>query len=139
MLAPKAVGKQLSLTVQPCPSFRMRIDRRRLREMVLNLLDNAVKFTQSGGHVAVTVEDGGEFVGRTVRDDGSGIPTELMGRIFNPFTQAERSLVRQHEGVGLGLPIVRRFAELHGGGVELDSASGRGTAVTILLPKDRLL
>lgn len=139
MLAPKAVGKQLSLTVQPCPSFRMRIDRRRLREMVLNLLDNAVKFTQSGGHVAVTVEDRGEFVGLTVRDDGPGIPTELMGRIFNPFTQAERSLVRQHEGVGLGLPIVRRFAELHGGGVELDSASGRGTAVTILLPKDRLL
>lgn len=61
------------------------------------------------------------------------------GRIFNPFTQAERSLVRQHEGVGLGLPIVRRFAELHGGGVEIDSAPERGTAVTILLPKERLL
>jgi signal transduction histidine kinase len=106
---------------------------------VLNLLDNAVKFTPTGGHVAVAVEDRGNFVGLTVRDNGPGIPAELMGRIFNPFTQAERSLVRQHEGVGLGLPIVRRFAELHGGGVEIDSAPGRGTAVTILLPKERLL
>lgn len=139
MLAPKAAGKRLTLAVHPCPAFRMRIDRRRLREMVLNLLDNAVKFTPTGGHVGVAVEDRGNFVGLTVRDDGPGIPAELMGRIFNPFTQAERSLVRQHEGVGLGLPIVRRFAELHGGGVEIDSAPERGTAVTILLPKERLL
>ena len=139
LLAPKAAVKQLAVTVHPCPAFRMRIDRRRLREMVLNLLDNAVKFTQPGGHVALSVEDRDNFVGVTVRDDGPGIPAELMGRLFNPFTQAERSLVRQHEGVGLGLPIVRRFAELHGGGVEVDSAPGRGTAVTILLPKERLL
>ncbi len=61
-----------------------------------------------------------------------------MGRIFNPFIQAERSLVRQHEGIGLGLPIVRRFAELHGGSVELDSRPGQGTAVAILLPLHRV-
>ncbi|AWU94085.1 ATP-binding response regulator [Azospirillum ramasamyi] len=139
LLAQKASVKQLAVAVHPCTAFRMRIDRRRLREMVLNLLDNAVKFTQPGGQVALVVEDRDNFVGLTVRDDGPGIPAELMGRLFNPFTQAERSLVRQHEGVGLGLPIVRRFAELHGGGVEVDSVPGRGTAVTILLPKERLL
>ncbi|PWC36349.1 ATP-binding protein [Azospirillum sp. TSO35-2] len=139
LLAPKAVAKRLAVTVHPCPTFRMRVDRRRLREMVLNLLDNAVKFTQPDGRVTLAVEDRDNFVGLCVRDDGPGIPSELIGRIFNPFTQAERSLIRQHEGVGLGLPIVRRFAELHGGGVELDSAPGRGTAVTILLPKERLL
>ena len=139
LLAQKASVKQLAVAVHPCTAFRMRTDRRRLREMVLNLLDNAVKFTQPGGQVALVVEDRDNFVGLTVRDDGPGIPAELMGRLFNPFTQAERSLVRQHEGVGLGLPIVRRFAELHGGGVEVDSVPGRGTAVTILLPKERLL
>ncbi|MBP2297887.1 ATP-binding response regulator [Azospirillum picis] len=139
LLAPKATLKRLTVAVQSCPSFRMRGDRRRLREMVLNLLDNAVKFTPADGHITLAVEDRDGYVGLSVRDDGPGIPAELMGRIFNPFTQAERSLVRQHEGVGLGLPIVRRFAELHGGGVALDSVPGGGTTVTILLPKERLL
>ncbi|NUB17433.1 hybrid sensor histidine kinase/response regulator, partial [Azospirillum brasilense] len=70
--------------------------------------------------------------------DGPGIPPDIVDPVFSPFIQGERSLVRQHEGIGLGLPIVRRFAELHGGRVELDSAPGHGTTVTILLPAVRL-
>lgn len=138
LLAPKADPKRLTITVQPCPPFRIRADTRRLREMILNVLDNAVKFTPADGHVQASIERRADAIGIVVRDDGPGIAPDIVGRIFNPFIQAERSLVRQHEGIGLGLPIVRRLAELHGGTVELDSVPGQGTVVTILLPLDRL-
>ncbi len=138
LLMPKADPKRLSITVQPCAPFRIRADLRRLREMILNVLDNAVKFTPVDGHVQVGVERRPDAVGVVIRDDGPGIAADILGRIFNPFIQAERSLVRQHEGIGLGLPIVRRLAELHGGTVELDSSPGQGTVVTILLPVGRL-
>ncbi|SMH59944.1 ATP-binding response regulator [Azospirillum agricola] len=138
LLGPKADPKRLTVAAQPCAPFRLRADHRRLREMILNVLDNAVKFTPPDGHVLASIEQRQGAVAVVVRDDGPGIAPELMGRIFDPFFQAERSLVRQHEGIGLGLPIVRRLAELHGGSVELDSAPGQGTAVTILLPAGRL-
>ncbi|MGF7176199.1 ATP-binding response regulator [Azospirillum doebereinerae] len=138
MLAPKADPKRLTMAVRPCAPFRVRADQRRLREMILNVLDNAVKFTPSDGHVLASVERRPDGVAVVVRDDGPGIPPDILGLIFNPFVQAERTLVRQHEGIGLGLPIVRRFAELHGGSVELDSVPGQGTSVTILLPSERL-
>jgi len=110
-----------------------------LREILLNVLDNAVKFSHPGGHVSIRIELRAESVAILVSDNGPGIAPDIVGRIFNPFTQAERSLVRQHEGIGLGLPMVRRFAELHGGSVELDSVPGQGTTVTVLLPASRLI
>ncbi|RJF83581.1 hybrid sensor histidine kinase/response regulator [Azospirillum cavernae] len=139
LLAAKAEGKRLAVTAQPTPSLHLRADRRRLREMILNVLDNAVKFTPPDGGVWVGAERRGDAVAIVVRDNGPGIAPDLLGRIFNPFTQAERTLVRQHEGIGLGLPIVRRLAELHGGTVELTSAPQQGTEVVILLPAERLL
>ncbi|WP_448192834.1 ATP-binding response regulator [Azospirillum sp. sgz301742] len=139
LLTPKAQPKSVALTLEPVPALTLRADHRRLREMLLNLLDNAIKFTPSGGHVTLSAAQCCEGVAIRVSDDGPGIAPEMVDRIFNPFTQAERSLARQHEGIGLGLPIVRRFAELHGGRVELDSAPGRGTKVTILLPAARII
>ncbi len=139
LLAAKAEGKRLTISQQPTPPLHLRADRRRLREMILNLLDNAVKFTPPGGHVWIGADRRGDALAITVRDDGPGIAPDLLRRVFNPFTQAERSLVRQHEGIGLGLPIVRRMAELHGGTVELTSAPGQGTEVVILLPAGRIL
>jgi signal transduction histidine kinase len=139
LLAAKAEAKRLAVTAQPTPSFHLRADRRRLREMILNVLDNAVKFTPPDGGVWVGAERRGDAVAIVVRDNGPGIAPDILGRVFNPFTQAERSLVRQHEGIGLGLPIVRRLAELHGGTVELTSAPQQGTEVAILLPTERLL
>jgi len=138
LLGPKAEPKRLTLSAPVYPPFRLRADQRRLREMILNVLDNAVKFTPPNGHIHASIERRDESVAIVI-DDGPGIAPEILGRIFNPFIQAERSLVRQHEGIGLGLPIVRRFAELHGGGVELDSVPGRGTTVAILLPVGRLI
>ncbi len=139
LLAPKAQPKGVALTLDTVPALTLRADHRRLREMLLNLLDNAIKFTPTGGHVTLSAVATADSVLIRVSDDGPGIAPEMIDRIFDPFTQAERSLARQHEGIGLGLPIVRRFAELHGGRVELDSAPGRGTTVTIRLPAMRII
>ncbi len=139
LLGPKAEPKGIALAVEPVPPVIVRADHRRLREILLNLLDNAVKFGAPGGHVAVRAELRPDALAIHVSDDGPGIPPDIADRIFSPFTQAEPTLVRQNEGIGLGLAIVRRFAELHGGSVELDSAPGRGTRVTVLLPPARLV
>lgn len=139
LLSAKAQPKGIALTLAPVPLLTLRVDHRRLREMLLNLLDNAIKFTAGGGHVTLSAAVQEDGVAIRVSDDGPGISPEMVDRIFDPFTQAERSLARQHEGIGLGLPIVRRFAELHGGRVELDSAPGLGTRVTILLPASRII
>ncbi|MDQ2103492.1 hybrid sensor histidine kinase/response regulator [Azospirillum isscasi] len=138
LLGPKAQAKAQTITLQPGPPVTLRADQRRLGEMVVHLLDNAVKFGHRGGHVTARIALQAGMVAISVTDDGPGIPPDIVDHVFSPFIQAERSLVRQHEGIGLGLPIVRRFAELHGGSVELDSAPGRGTTVTILLPAARL-
>ncbi|MGQ9368895.1 ATP-binding response regulator [Azospirillum sp. A39] len=139
LMLPKAQPKNIAVAVAACPAVVLRADHRRLREMLLSLLDNAIKFTGSGGHVSVEAATGDDGVAIRVSDDGPGIAPDIVDRLFNPFTQGERTLIRQHEGIGLGLPIVRRFAELHGGNVDLDSAPGRGTVVTIRLPSDRIL
>ncbi|MFD1624416.1 ATP-binding protein [Azospirillum griseum] len=139
LLAGKAESKRLSVSLEPTPPIHLRADRRRLREMILNLLDNAVKFTPSGGSVWLGAALRGDALAIFVRDNGPGIPPDLLGQVFNPFTQAERSLVRKHEGIGLGLPIVRRMAELHDGTVDLTSAPGQGTEVVIRLPAARIL
>ncbi len=148
LLAPKAQSKNVTLSVDSRPQggppasrspVTLRADDRRLREMLMGVLDNAVKFSHPGGRVGARIERRADAVAIIVSDNGPGIPPDIAGRIFSPFTQAERSLVRKHEGIGLGLPIVRRFAELHGGAVVLDSTPGQGTTVTILLPASRLV
>ncbi|HYH20072.1 MAG TPA: hybrid sensor histidine kinase/response regulator [Azospirillum sp.] len=139
LVGPRAQPKNVTLTLEPCAPLTLRADHRRLREMVLNLLDNAIKFNRPGGHVTLRAERRPDAVVIAVADDGPGIAADLAERIFNPFTQAEKASIRQHEGIGLGLPIVRRFAELHGGRVELSSEPGMGTTVTILLPSARVL
>lgn len=145
LLTAKAQAKNLALSVDGSrragsgPPITLRADDRRLREMLMGVLDNAVKFSQTGGRVSARIERRADAVAIIVSDDGPGISPDIAGRIFSPFTQAERSLVRKHEGIGLGLPIARRFAELHGGAVVLDSTAGQGTTVTILLPASRLV
>ena len=137
----KARAKRISVSARPAsaPSLVLRADPRRLREMLMGVLDNAVKFGHPGGHVGVRTERRADGVAVVVSDDGPGIPPDIADRVFSPFTQAESALGRKHEGIGLGLPIALRLAELHGGTVDLDSAPGRGTTVTILLPASRLV
>ena len=109
-------------------------DARRVRQMLLNLIGNAVKFTPEGGSVTVTCESQGEMVAIHVRDTGIGISAEELPRMFEAFTQVDSVLQRQHAGSGLGLSLTAKFAELLGGEIKATSTPGKGSTFTILLP-----
>ena len=136
IMAPKAAEKGVELRSDVAADLPAALlDRRAARQVLLNLLSNALKFTESGGVVAVTAampEPG--FVDLTVTDTGIGIAPENMERIFEPFQQVDSSLTRKHEGTGLGLSISKRLMELHGGALGLASEPGVGTAVTARFP-----
>jgi len=110
-------------------------DAHRLQQMIWNLLTNAVKFTPPDGHVEIKVEQAGEAIKIIVSDTGHGIPTDFLPFVFDRFRQADSSSTRIHEGLGLGLAIVRHLAELHGGSVKAESeGKGKGAIFTITLP-----
>jgi signal transduction histidine kinase len=113
-------------------------DATRLKQILLNLISNAVKFTGPGGSVAVTVHrtgDGG--VAFEVKDTGVGMNAAEIEIALESFGQVDAGLGRRHEGTGLGLPLARRLAELHGGALHIDSEKDRGTTVTVTLPAAR--
>jgi len=114
-------------------------DPRKLKQVVLNLVSNSVKFA-AGGNVRLSArraaDAGLEIV---VVDDGVGIAPEQLERVLQPFVQGDASLARRYEGIGLGLYIARRIVELHGGGLRLESEPGQGTTVTVALPAERCL
>ncbi|KIL98985.1 Signal transduction histidine kinase [Paramagnetospirillum magnetotacticum MS-1] len=114
----------------------LRADRRRLLQILVNLLSNSVKFTPEGGRVEVTVEKIGVDVGFTVADTGIGMSEDEVVVAMQPFRQVDGSLSRRYDGTGLGLPLVRAFVELHGGSLVMDSRKGEGTRVTVRLPLD---
>ncbi|WP_096462582.1 ATP-binding protein [Sulfurifustis variabilis] len=107
----------------------------RLAQAISNLLNNAAKFTPDGGHVALVVERDAETVAVRVRDSGQGIPPHILPHVFDLFMQADRSLDRKAGGLGIGLTLVKRLVDLHGGSVAAYSeGAGRGTEFTIRLP-----
>lgn len=110
-------------------------DSTRLAQVVVNLLNNAAKYTQEGGHIDVALHVDGESAVVCVRDNGVGITAELMPRIFDLFTQGERTLDRSEGGLGIGLTLVRRLVEMHGGTIEVASGgTGKGTEFLVRLP-----
>jgi PAS domain S-box-containing protein len=125
----------LAMTVEP-PDLVIRADARRLKQMLLNLLGNGVKFTPQGGHVALDIEVSPDraFVLLHVSDTGIGIDPDTFDKLFKPFVQVDSGLARQYGGTGLGLPLVLRMAELHQGGVTVESRLGSGSTFTIRLP-----
>jgi signal transduction histidine kinase len=124
---------QLSLDVDPrLGSFEA--DERKFKQIVLNLLSNAVKFTPDGGKVEVSAKVDTDHVAIAVKDTGIGIAPEDHAAVFEEFKQVGRDYTRKAEGTGLGLALTRRFVELHGGQVRLDSALGKGSTFTITLP-----
>jgi signal transduction histidine kinase len=113
-------------------------DAAKLRQILINLLSNAVKFTPAGGEVRLTVErDSEDGLAFRVADNGIGIAPDKLAVALTPFGQIDGGLNRKYDGVGLGLPLAKRLVELHGGKMEIDSAPGRGTAVTARFPKER--
>jgi PAS domain S-box-containing protein len=124
---------QLAVALSPQPIW-LHADPSRLEQIVVNLLTNAAKYTADGGRIFLSVEEtGGECVVR-VRDTGVGIPPVLLPRIFDLFTQAERSLDRSQGGLGIGLAVVQRLVELHGGRVAAHSSLGHGSEFVVHLP-----
>jgi signal transduction histidine kinase len=115
------------------------IDPSKIKQVLVYLLSNAVKFNSEGGSVrvsAIHAADGDLVV--AVRDTGCGIPLEYLDRVLEPFSQVEDHLTRENDGVGLGLPLARAMTGMHGGRLALSSEVGVGTVVEITLPADRI-
>ncbi len=125
-------GLDLNLHVDPQACDLIRGDPTRLRQIIVNLVGNSIKFT-SMGEVTVLVQREAQDSTRTtlrftVRDTGIGIPPERQKEIFSPFTQADNSMTRKYGGTGLGLTISRRLIEMLGGRIWLESEPGKGSA-----------
>ena len=134
-LAAKAESCGVTLVNEVAPETIVRADPRRLEQMLLNLVDNAVKFNHRGGTVTVA-HSAGERDLVEVADTGVGIPAEHIRRIFERFYRVDRARSRQMGGTGLGLAIVKHLARAHGGEVRVRSTPGVGTAFTIELPRE---
>ena len=110
-------------------------DERKLKQIMLNLLSNAVKFTPEGGTVSVLVRRAGTDVEIAVADTGVGIAEDHLAIIFEEFRQVGADYRRKAEGTGLGLALTRKFVELHGGTMHVESAPGKGSTFTFTLPE----
>jgi signal transduction histidine kinase/CheY-like chemotaxis protein len=112
------------------------VDAAKLRQMLLNLLSNAIKFTPTGGRVSIRAKTAGTWIDISVTDTGIGIAKADFGRLFSEFQQLDAGPGREQEGTGLGLALTKRFAELHGGHMSVESEPGKGSTFTLRLPAD---
>ncbi len=111
------------------------VDKRKIKQVLFNLISNAVKFTTEGGSIEVSVSDQDSMLQFSVKDEGVGIPREALGKLFREFFQVDSSLARRHEGTGLGLALCKRLVELHGGKIWVESKVGEGSNFYFLVPK----
>jgi len=127
-------GHELTITIPPDPVY-LEADLARLVQVLSNLLNNAVKYTNQGGHIWLTAERESDYVLIRVKDNGIGIPIDMLPRIFDMFTQVDRTLERSQSGLGIGLTLVQRLVEMHGGSVEpYSDGPGRGSEFVVRLP-----
>ncbi|HEX2206882.1 MAG TPA: ATP-binding protein [Longimicrobium sp.] len=135
LVEPQAEAKGLRLEVRGGEGVFVRADRERLIQILLNLVSNAVKFTEPGGEVAVTCAATGPAVAVRVRDTGPGIPDDRLQEIFDPFVQVGRSSAERRQGVGLGLAISRELARMMEGELVVESVVGEGSTFVLTLPR----
>jgi signal transduction histidine kinase len=132
---PQAEAKQVHLKLAKGELEPVAGDSARLQQVVSNLLANAIKFTPANGHVHVQLEQVGDQAELMIQDDGPGISPEFLPHIFERFRQGDTSTTRMHQGLGLGLTIVRRLAEMHGGSVQAMNREDRpGAIFKVILP-----
>ncbi|MFA7745645.1 two-component system histidine kinase PnpS [Salinicoccus roseus] len=132
-----AIEEKQTKLVLPDPSKDVYLqgDEDRLRQIVLNLVGNAINYTAEGGTVTVSLKENVEKVRLIIQDDGIGIPEESLPRIFERFYRVDRARSRHSGGTGLGLAIVKHLIESHHGEIEVESREGEGTTFTVILPK----
>lgn len=127
-------GVQLSIPEDLDENLKIVADRRAVMQIILNLVSNAVKFTEDGGHVDIECYPRDNYVALKIIDDGIGIPANKLAQITQPFEQASSDYTREYQGSGLGLAITKELIDLHGGAMLIDSEVGMGTTVTVRLP-----
>ncbi|HKX11478.1 MAG TPA: ATP-binding protein [Stellaceae bacterium] len=140
LIGPRAERAQLSV-VQRIPVNLPAIwaDERKLKQILLNLVSNSVKFTPAGGRIEISATvDPPSGLSILVQDTGIGIPAGDLDRVLEPFVQVENSLTRSYQGSGLGLPLAAKMTELHGGKLSIASQLGRGTLVRLTFPGERI-
>jgi len=138
MLLQQAVEKELSLTADiPSEVGEVHADKRAVKQILINLVSNAIKFTPAGGTVAIGAKRIGSRLHFWVSDTGIGIPAEHLSRIGQPYVQVQNDYTRHFDGAGLGLSLVKGLVALHQGTMSIESEAGRGTTVTISLPVDQ--
>ena len=114
--------------------FRIKADKYKIEQILVNLLDNAIKYTGDGGKISVCMSKQKEIITISVTDSGIGIPKEHLDRIFERFYRVDKARSRQLGGTGLGLAIVKHITSLHGGNIDIKSELHKGTKITISLP-----
>jgi PAS domain S-box-containing protein len=125
---------ELTITLPP-ESLRLEADTTRLAQVVSNLLNNAAKYTEEGGRIGLTVQREGAVAVLRVKDNGMGIPADLLPQVFDLFTQGDRSLARSEGGLGIGLTLVESLVEMHGGSIEASSEGpDKGSEFVVRLP-----
>lgn len=128
----KRITLENALSVE---GFQVRADRRAVRQILFNLVSNAIKFTPEGGRVTMSGSIDGDLLRIDVADTGIGIPAADLPRLARPFEQVANAMTRNTHGSGLGLAISKALAELQGGRLAIESEIGRGTTVSLWLPR----
>jgi PAS domain S-box-containing protein len=140
MMTEQAHRATLSLDTDVAPSLPpIRADGRFLRQVLLNLVSNAIKFTPAGGRITIGAREDKGGLRLWVTDTGIGIASEDLPKLMRPFAQLDSPYARKHRGTGLGLMLVRSLVGLHGGEVDIQSTLGRGTTVVVRLPAERVI
>jgi signal transduction histidine kinase len=131
-------AKSIRVNLDAPTDFIVKGDAAKLRTLFLNLVENALRYTAAGGRVAISLGIKNTHVAVSVADTGIGIPEEHLPHIFERFYRVDKSRSRAEGGVGLGLAIAKRIAELHAGRIEVQSKVGEGSTFAVFLPLDRI-
>lgn len=134
LTAVAAEEKQIRVEQRIAEGLSMVADRRAMKQILLNLLSNSVKFTDRGGRIALRSRKGDGVMRLTIADTGIGIPAKALSKIGQPFEQVQSQYAKSYGGSGLGLAISRSLVMLHEGTMKIRSREGRGTVVTISIP-----
>jgi two-component system cell cycle sensor histidine kinase PleC len=139
LVGPRAAEGGVEISRRIPRNCTVTADRRALKQVFINLMSNAVKFTPEGGRVSIEAMQAAGYTRIVIRDSGIGIPAADVEKLGRPFEQVENQFTKSRGGSGLGLAISKSLVELHGGTLTIDSEVGKGTIVTVSLPESKAL